>query len=65
MRITMKRIDFENGTVTENILSAALPMLAAQILSRTLFSAYYDHHGLQQSVRERRRTAFFDQPWER
>ena len=33
MRITMKRIDFENGTVTENILSAALPMLAAQILS--------------------------------
>ena len=28
MRITMKRIDFENGTVTENILSAALPMLA-------------------------------------
>lgn len=29
----MKRIDFENGTVTENILSAALPMLAAQILS--------------------------------
>ena len=94
MRITMKRIDFENGTVTENILSAALPMLAAQILSllynivdriyigkipgegtlalasiawccRTLFSAYYDHHGLQQSVRERRRTAFFDQPWKR
>ena len=86
----MKRIDFENGTVTENILSAALPMLAAQILSllynivdriyiwpypgyrnnstwccRTLFSAYYDHHGLQQSVRERRRTAFFDQPWKR
>ena len=29
----MKRIDFENGTVTENILSEALPMLAAQILS--------------------------------
>lgn len=26
----MKRIDFENGTVTENILSAALPMLAAR-----------------------------------
>ena len=78
----MKRIDFENGTVTENILSAALPMLAAQILSLlynivdriyigripdigTLFSAYYDHHSMQQSVRERRRTAFFDQPWER
>lgn len=90
MRITMKRIDFENGTVTENILSAALPMLAAQILSLLYnivdriyigripdigttalgavglcFSAYYDHHGLQQSVRERRRTAFFDQPWKR
>ena len=67
----MKRIDFENGTVTENILSAALPMLAAQILSLLynivdrMFSAYYDHHGLQQSVRERRRTAFFDQPWKR
>ena len=25
----MKRIDFENGTVTENILSAALPMLCS------------------------------------
>lgn len=29
----MKRIDFENGTVTSNILNAALPMLAAQVLS--------------------------------
>ena len=29
----MKRIDFENGTVTNNILSAALPMLIAQILN--------------------------------
>lgn len=29
----MKRIDFENGTVTGNILGAALPMLVAQILS--------------------------------
>ena len=29
----MKRIDFENGTVTNNILSAALPMLVAQILN--------------------------------
>ena len=89
MRITMKRIDFENGTVTGNILSAALPMLAAQILSllynivdriyigrigyrdhgtwrcRTLFSADYDHHGVQQSVRKRRCTAFFDQPRKR
>ena len=29
----MKRIDFENGTVTGNILGAALPMLAAQLLN--------------------------------
>ena len=29
----MKRIDFETGTVTNNILSAALPMLVAQILN--------------------------------
>ena len=29
----MKRIDFEHGTVTGNILGAALPMLVAQILS--------------------------------
>ena len=29
----MKRIDFENGKVTNNILGAALPMLVAQILS--------------------------------
>lgn len=29
----MKRIDFENGTVTKNILGAALPMLVAQILN--------------------------------
>ena len=29
----MKRIDFENGTVTGNIIGAALPMLAAQILN--------------------------------
>lgn len=29
----MKRIDFENGTVTSNILNAALPMLVAQVLS--------------------------------
>lgn len=29
----MKRIDFENGTVTENIIGAALPMLVAQILN--------------------------------
>lgn len=29
----MKRINFETGTVTGNILSAALPMLVAQILS--------------------------------
>lgn len=33
MRISMKQIDFEHGTVTRNILSAALPMLVAQILS--------------------------------
>ena len=29
----MKRIDFENGTVTGNILGAALPMLVAQLLN--------------------------------
>ena len=29
----MKRIDFENGTVTGNILGVALPMLAAQLLN--------------------------------
>ncbi len=26
----MKRIDFENGTITGNILGAALPMLIAR-----------------------------------
>ena len=31
--IHMKRIDFENGTITGNILGAALPMLIAQILN--------------------------------
>lgn len=29
----MKRIDFENGTVTGNIIGAALPMLVAQVLN--------------------------------
>ena len=29
----MKRIDFENGKITSNILNAAIPMLIAQILS--------------------------------
>ena len=29
----MKRIDFENGSVTQNIFAAALPMLVAQILN--------------------------------
>ena len=29
----MKQIDFENGTVTKNIFSAAIPMLVAQILN--------------------------------
>ncbi len=29
----MKQIDFENGTITGNIIGAALPMLAAQLLS--------------------------------
>ena len=27
----MKRIDFENGTITGNILGAALPMLVADL----------------------------------
>ena len=29
----MKRIDFENGSVTKNIFAAAFPMLVAQILN--------------------------------
>ncbi len=29
----MKRVDFENGTITSNIFGASLPMLVAQILS--------------------------------
>ena len=29
----MKRINFENGSVTGNILGTALPMLVAQVLS--------------------------------
>ena len=33
MEKIMKRIDFEHGTITSNILGAALPMLVAQILS--------------------------------
>ena len=33
MSVKMKRIDFETGTVTGNILGAALPMLVAQILN--------------------------------
>ena len=33
MSVKMKQIDFENGTVTGNILGAALPMLVAQILN--------------------------------
>lgn len=33
MKQQMKRIDFENGTVTGNIIGAALPMLVAQLLS--------------------------------
>ena len=31
----MKRIDFENGSTTRNLLSAALPMLIAQLLTQT------------------------------
>ena len=31
--LKMKRIDFENGSVTQNIFAAALPMLVAQILN--------------------------------
>ena len=33
MILNVKRIDFENGTVTQNILGAAIPMLVAQILN--------------------------------
>lgn len=31
--IDMKQIDFENGTITGNIINAAVPMLVAQVLS--------------------------------
>lgn len=33
MKLSMKRIDFENGKITENILQATIPMLVAQLLS--------------------------------
>ena len=71
----MKRIDFEHGTVTGNILGAALPMLVAQILSllynivdrvyiarcsRSVLSADRYHHSIQQLVWKRRRSAVFD-----
>ena len=42
----MKQLDFEHGTVTGNILGAALPMLVAQILnfcSTTLWTAFILH----------------------
>ena len=29
----MKQIDFENGTITQNIFMAAIPMLVAQVLN--------------------------------
>ena len=29
----MKKIDFENGTITDYILSASIPMLVAQLLN--------------------------------
>ena len=41
MSKNMIRVDFENGTVTENILGAALPMLVAQIIN--LFNNNVDH----------------------
>lgn len=28
-----EKIDFENGTITDNILSASIPMLVAQLLN--------------------------------
>ena len=40
----MKRIDFENGSVTQNIFAAALPMLVAQILNLlTLLTVFISH----------------------
>ena len=33
MNLQMNRVDFENGTITSNLLGASLPMLVAQILS--------------------------------
>ena len=33
MNVQMKRVDFENGAITSNILGASRPMLVAQILS--------------------------------
>ena len=48
----MKRIDFENGSVTQNIFAAALPMLVAQILNYyiTLLTVFISHesHILEQ-----------------
>ena len=29
----MKKVDFENGNITQNILKTALPMLIAQVLN--------------------------------
>ena len=44
--LKMKRIDFENGSVTQNIFAAALPMLVAQILNllyKTLLTVFISH----------------------
>ena len=29
----MKKVDFDNGTITQNIIQTALPMLVAQVIS--------------------------------
>ena len=68
----MKQLDFEHGTVTGNILGAALPMLVAHLHCQdsggwnssagsggTLLSTDRDHHGVFEPVRKRRRTVIF------
>ena len=40
----MKRIDFEHGTITGNILGAALPMLVAQIFTLPEFRKSEQQH---------------------
>ena len=73
----MKRIDFENGNTTSNLLNAAFPMLIAQLLALLynivdrIYIAripdigttdYCNNHRLCQSAWHRWRTDFFNLP---